>query len=180
MSDIQKHVSQVIAEFNAADLKISDNEQYVGYGSLLKKVSETIKAVDAAYAEDKASTYAVYKAVMDEINETKKPLEVAKAKIKSAMDGWNRHLREEAAKQQAAIAEQGEDADVPVKVVAETPQIAGVKTYTVWKYRITDREKIPSKYWVLDESAIAREVREMKGAASIPGVEAYSEQEVRG
>ncbi len=51
-------------------------------------------------------------------------------------------------------------------------KVSGIKE--VWKYEIIAEDSIPDDFWIVDESAIGRAVRD--GARSIAGVRIYSEQ----
>jgi len=65
-----------------------------------------------------------------------------------------------------------------VIVKKDVPKVQGVQFRTVWKYRIKDREKIPSEYWLIDEVKIGAVVRSLKREGEvIPGVEAYAEKQ---
>lgn len=49
-----------------------------------------------------------------------------------------------------------------------------------WKYRIVDAALVPKRYWVIDESLIAQEVREHKENFSAPGIEIYEDLSIGG
>ncbi len=51
---------------------------------------------------------------------------------------------------------------------------ANTVTKTERKFRVVDRDKIPSKYLIVDESAIKRDLA--LGLAKIPGIEVYEEK----
>lgn len=180
--ELEKHISQVVAEFNATPLKLDTAEDYATAGRLLTKVSTVLKAIDDEYEDDKKATYAVYKSILDTIKETKAPVETMKYKIKAAMDAWNREQKRLAVERREAelqrSLETGETVtDMPD--VVTTPKIAGLKTYRVTKWRVTDEAAIPREYLTLDEKKVNQTVREMKTLANIPGIEVYEEEEVR-
>lgn len=175
-AQLQKHI-KVITDFNAAPLEISTNEEYVACGNVLKKLSESIKLVEKYFEDDKRDTYAVYKAVLDSINTTKQPLEEAKSKTKRAMDDYNARQKRLAAEKQKEI--EGRE-DAPIQVTAQTPKVAGVKSYRTWKWRVTDRLKVPREYLTLDEKKITATMREFREQTRIPGIEVYETEEVRG
>ena len=56
---------------------------------------------------------------------------------------------------------------------------SGSKTYTVWEFVVKDPALVPMKYRPIDESLIARDVRELKGECEIPGVKITSRIEVK-
>ena len=68
----------------------------------------------------------------------------------------------------------------PVSVAPEpvTPQIqrvAGVGLRDNWKFEVTDPNKVPREYLIIDEKKIGAVVRAMKLQANIPGVRVYNE-----
>lgn len=56
------------------------------------------------------------------------------------------------------------------------PQVAGIQTRSLWRFRITDPTKVPDKYKIVDEKKIGGVVRALKGDTEIPGVEVWEEQ----
>lgn len=60
----------------------------------------------------------------------------------------------------------------------EPPKLEGTSFRTVWKFRVTDANKIPRKYMVPDEQAIGQVVRALGMNAGIDGIEIYREQVV--
>lgn len=179
--ELEKSISQVVADFNATPLKLDSAEDYTTAAELLKKVSAVLKQIDEHYEDDKKATYAVYKAIIDEIKQTKEPIELMKLKIKKAMDSWNAEQKRIAsALRLAALEAEKSGEEVPVSPDADmTPKVSGVKTYRVTKWRVIDLNKVPREYLTLDEKKVNQAVREMKNLANIPGIEVYQEEEVR-
>jgi len=85
----------------------------------------------------------------------------------------NGATKEEAAQESAAIID--EPVYVPPVIIPKaTPKLTGGPVYrTIWKYRITDANKIPRQYMIPDEVRIGRIARDMKNETNIPGVEVY-------
>ena len=70
-------------------------------------------------------------------------------------------------------------APVPLPVVPETKMPKGVsKPRTIWKYRVTDLDKVPRKFLKADDVKIGKLVRALGKEADIPGVEVYPETSV--
>jgi len=63
----------------------------------------------------------------------------------------------------------------PPKTVAP-PKIKGVTIRRVWDYQVTDENKIPRKYFVLDHSAIGKVVRALGANAGIPGITPFEKE----
>lgn len=62
-----------------------------------------------------------------------------------------------------------------LKSVPKAPDPKGTTLRKVWKYRITDPEKVPREFMILDEKKIGFFARTYKGSKEIPGIEIYSE-----
>lgn len=83
-------------------------------------------------------------------------------------DTKGRHAR-------AATLEERASEHVAPIVQSEAPKAEGVAFRKVWKFRITDPQKIPREYLTVDEKKIGGVVRALKGDTRIAGVEVYSE-----
>lgn len=44
-----------------------------------------------------------------------------------------------------------------------------------YQYKITNKSKIPEQYWVIDEKAIQKDIKDSKGQIKIPGVKVVEE-----
>jgi len=76
-----------------------------------------------------------------------------------------------------AAAEQAKlDAHVEdIKVQPNLSAVAGVPSRVNWRYRVTNPDLIPERYWVLDHQALGADVRRDKDKTNIPGIEVYPE-----
>lgn len=63
-----------------------------------------------------------------------------------------------------------------VTLASSTPKLAGISYREVWKFRVTDPALVPREYLAIDEQKIGGVVRALKGAATIPGIQAYAEK----
>ena len=61
---------------------------------------------------------------------------------------------------------------------ARPAAVSGVRVQTKWKWRFVDESKVPREYLQVDEVAIGKVVRAMKGNTSIPGIEAYEDKQI--
>lgn len=89
------------------------------------------------------------------------------------------HLIEEGRAEEALILLEGK-VETPPIILPETsaPKIKGIITRDVWKFRITDPNKIPCEYHTIDETKIRQVVKATEGKIQIPGVEIYVEKEI--
>ncbi|MDH5511483.1 MAG: hypothetical protein OEZ32_14175 [Nitrospinota bacterium] len=56
---------------------------------------------------------------------------------------------------------------------AMPPKVAGVSTRMLWTWKITDQDKIPREYLLVNESMLTALAKSGKGAVKVPGVEFY-------
>lgn len=84
--------------------------------------------------------------------------------------------KEEVAEETTAILETPVTV-APVVIPKAVPKMQGGPVYrTIWKARIVNERLIPREYLVPDMVKINGVVRSLKGAANIPGVQAYEER----
>ena len=136
-----------------------------------KEAEEIARVAEEALKEARRQAQEAAKAAEAEVD----PFE--QALLQQEADDAARAQQEQLAAAQQAIR------DVrAIEVVPDfTPKVtgAGSKTFTVWTYKITDPALVPMRFRPIDETLIAREVRELKDACSIPGVEISSHLEVK-
>jgi len=63
------------------------------------------------------------------------------------------------------------------KVKDRTKDVAGVVKAKVWTYEIEDENKLPERFWLIDEAKIRTEVQ--SGNRNIPGVRIYQKEQIR-
>lgn len=103
---------------------------------------------------------------------TKKPGLGLEKLLRDAIDAYR-----EGEKQRKLAALHAGDHEAALAI--DAPQLsAGVKDRTLWKWRVTDKTKIPAQYWVLDAAAIQARVTAMKAQCDIPGIEVYPESNI--
>ena len=125
------------------------------------------------------------KAIQFEQNEIAKPIQQGLDAIKNlfapplkALHGAREALKREIKRYQTENVETHramlQDATTPeevsraVEVLAPVP--SNMHERSVWSWEVTDVDKIPSDYWILDEKRIDREVREQKANYALPGI----------
>lgn len=66
------------------------------------------------------------------------------------------------------------DAQTPSEVAAAVEVLVdkqeGITERVVWNWEVTDMEKIPKEYFILDEKRISREARQHRDELCIPGI----------
>jgi len=133
--------------------------------------------------EDKKEIEAQYKEPVNRANKAHKKLTKERGKILENYD-WAENLLKEKMKiynmeaDRKALAE----AEVTTTSMSRPKHRSQLKHTTFiekWKYRITDATKIPPKYMMPNDQAIAEKVRSMGGMANINGIQVYRDDEVR-
>jgi hypothetical protein len=61
-------------------------------------------------------------------------------------------------------------------LVATAPKVEGVYARKVIKYRVTDINKVPREYLVVDNSRISATIKKFGATTKIPGIEIYQEE----
>ncbi len=59
---------------------------------------------------------------------------------------------------------------------AEPPKIKGMAVRKIWDFTVTDENKIPRKFFVLDETAIRGVVKSLGDKHGIPGITAFQKE----
>ncbi len=60
----------------------------------------------------------------------------------------------------------------------QTAAVSGVRVQSKWNWRIVDLFKLPRAYMKVDEGAIGKVVRALKGKTDIPGVEVSEDKQI--
>lgn len=195
-TEVRKSVDRVLADLNT--IEVSDADSYEQGVEFIRRVKETKKVVEDAYAERKRELYKPYKAVLDEIKGFTDVLGKAEKTVRSKMTAYQtaerqraiaeaarRRAEEEERRLEQAIETGDEEVlETPTEEPREVPMVKAKGSYTVetWHFEIIDPSKVAAEFMVPDEKAIAAYVREHKGEASGKlgeGVRVYSTQEVR-
>lgn len=192
----------------AKSTEITTQEQYDKSAEFLKSVKQLQKKIKEHYADPIKKAYEAHKAIKAAEQELLKPLDEAETIIKKKCGSFNRQqeeiraekerqlreeakkkAEEEAAKKNAENAFMAEILDQPVaeivpvivpEVVIEKPKnVSGTYYVESWKFKIIDENLIPREYLMIDESKIGKVVKAMKSLTNIPGIETYSENEMR-
>lgn len=129
-----------------------------------------------------------YHAEQDRIRreEERKRREEEEKRVREAKEEEDCRLAKAAELEQQGKAEEAEAVlDAPVEPppklaapIARPAPVAGVRVQSKWSWRLVDADKLPRAYMKIDEGAIGKVVRAMKGKTNIPGVEAFEEKQV--
>ena len=185
---------------------ILDDDQYARAGEVLLRIKALRKQVNEAFDPIIKKTDEAHSEAIARKRKVEAPLVEAEGHLKPRIGVYieekERQRREEERALQEKAQKEAEDQQVreaedlermgdkvgaqaviavpvraaPVVVPKSIPKLQGVSTKVVWKFRISNQDNLPRDYMTPDLVKIGAVVRALKGAAQIPGVEAYSEQ----
>jgi hypothetical protein len=183
---------------------IKNNEDYTRAGEVLLKIKAIRKRIEETFKPIKQKMDAAKKEVLDQEKAADKPLAEAESYIKPLIASYlaeqerirkeeedrlreiARQEEEERRLQEAIAAEQSGEKEAaeeiisapvqapPVVVPKSVPKVSGVSMSKQWKFRVTDSNKVPRQYLMVDEQKVGGVVRALKDQANIPGIEIYS------
>jgi len=142
----------------------------------VKKINDLFRpALDTAKEAEKA--WSDKMAAFQTEQENKVKLQEAKAreaadKERAKLDARAERLEGKGKDDQAAALRQEAEA-VPTPVLAGPPKIAGTYFKDEWTYEVTELDKIPDEYWVVDHQALAKVVKAHNGTKEIAGIRQY-------
>lgn len=192
----------------ARALAITDDASLVRAGDILVAIKGLRAEIDAAFDPIIQKAHAAHKEALSQKKKADDPLVEAEGIIKPRIAAYQaeqeRIRREDEARLRAeaeraeeerriaeaiALEESGDAVEaeavisapvvVPRPVIPPAPKLAGISTAQVWKYEITDMNKVPREYLKIDEVKVGGVVRALKDAANIPGIRIYTEASVR-
>jgi hypothetical protein len=159
---------------------ITNQQELDAVGELVRQINARGNAIDAW----RKSQNKPHKAQIDKLNAYCKPvLDACEALEQAGKARLSRHYQETAAAQQtaqlqAAAALQAGNAQAATQALAAIPApaaTAGISPREVLKFEVVNPAMVPSRFWVIDESAIRKFVQETKGESPIPGVKIWKD-----
>lgn len=126
--------------------------------------------------------------MIDYVNEQERSRREAEEKIRKEAAAKEaaekKRLEERAAKAEASgkaekaeeLRQQAQEVFVPDPTITSTVQkVAGISMKQNWKARVTDVNKVPREYMIVNESMLDKMAKATKGSLAISGVEFYAE-----
>ncbi len=153
-------------------VNIENQDQVDMAGQLLTQVKGKLKNLDTQRKDITGPMRKAEKAVNNLFRPAIDAAKAVEAMLKAGIAGYV----EAQQKAQVAALEAGQH-EAALAVVQPTMP-SGVSTRTIWKFRYTNVELIPRKYWVVDSAALQAEVNANKGNTAIPGIEAYPDTSI--
>jgi len=157
---LNRDVEEVLSELASWEGDIRNATDYEETAIFLQRVKGLMKKVAEYYEPDRKRQYEIYQAVLLGINEFTKPLSKAEASMKTALTRYHRTISNKIA----------EGADSTELMKTAFPDVKGLSLVETWGHKVEDEAAVPREYLMVDEKAIAAEVKRMKGMTDIPGV----------
>ena len=199
--ELSKSAKRFLSE--AQDLSVTTASEYESAAEVLVKLTEREKEVEARKKELWDPLAKLTRSVQALFNPPLKVLEQAKNIVKDKMSAYalsqraiqvaaQQRANQEAEETREKLLEKAERAadagneerayvlearaesvQAPT-VEMDIPKVAGVQLRERWLFEVTDPDKVPREFLMVDERLIRAEVNAKEGAAKIPGVRIWS------
>lgn len=189
---------------NYDDYAVTNAEQFQGGAEHLRIIKSMQKELETQEKAITKPMNDAKTAVISFFRPFKTRLAVAESAVKRGLTSWKseqdriarekqREVDEQARKERVELEKQSREADekgrparaanledraaehVAPIVTSGAPKAEGVSFRKIWKWRITDVNRIPREYLMVDKTKIGGVVRALKGDTAIAGVQVYSE-----
>lgn len=194
---VMSEQARLIVVSDKTSMEIADNT--------VDEISKAITRINNHYKPLADAAFKSHRLITSQWNEMKRPLEDVKTHLVNQVKAYQRKVREEAEAEQrrlaeiarkqdeerrlqeAIIAEQEgnveeaqaiieEEMFVPTPVVRpDVPKVDNRKYATKWSWKVTDINKVPREYLIVDQIKMNGIVRAMKGQTRITGIEVFEE-----
>jgi hypothetical protein len=184
---------------------VSDKDSMAMADNTVEAITAMMKEVDTVFKPMADKAFAAHREITGRWKTIKQPLEDAKTYLVNQVKAYQRKVREEAEAEQRRLAEiarkqeeerrlaealeaekEGkveeaqaiieEEVFVPTPVVRpDVPKVDGRKYATKWSWKVTDINKVPREYLIVDQIKMNGIVRAMKGQTRISGIEVFEE-----
>ena len=180
----------------ASKIQVSSQAELEQAGEIVRILKDLQDEVNRVFEPIVKQAFQAHKTAKAAQNDHLRPLQDAEAALRVKINGYLRKVEldrlaalaarqkaEENLKRQPAAQMSMFSAteDIIPPKLPEVPPPAkaeGISSTLEWLWKVVDISQIPAEFWILDENAISRKVREEKGETEIPGVEVYSEARV--
>lgn len=193
---------------SAKEINIQTSEQYLDATTFLKSLKGLRARIEDTFRPVIDAAHNAHKKAIAAMKKHSDPVDQAESIVKHKVAGYlaaeEKKRQEQEAKARAEAKKKADDealrraedlqkqgktaqaeqvlntptTPAPVILAKTTPDVQGVSTRKVWKFRIIDANLIPREYMTVDEKKIGGVVRALKDATNIPGVEVYAEDTV--
>jgi hypothetical protein len=184
---------------------VTDNDTMAMADNTVDAISDMMKEVDGTFKPMADKAFAAHREITGRWKQIKQPLEDAKTYLVNQIKGYKRKVQEAVEAEQRRLAEiarkqeeerrlaealqaeqEGNEAEaqaiieeemfVPTPVVhVDTPKVDNRRYATRWTWKVTDINKVPREYLMIDQIKVNGIVRAMKGQTHIAGIEVFED-----
>ena len=195
MTDIPNttELSEEVTRITRTEIAVIDQETFALANGQISRLQAMKKRVTDFFAEPKKKAAEAHKSICAMEKQMLAPVETRITALRIATQNWyaaeqariaaeeerRRKEAEEMAKLAAEAEEQG-DTDTAAEAVMEAalaeakvtvmPKCAGTAMRELWKAVVTDPDKVPREYLIVNQSALDALAKATKGSITIPGV----------
>jgi hypothetical protein len=194
---VMSQQARLITVTDKMSMEIADNT--------VDEIGKAITRINSHYKPLADAAFKSHRLITAQWNEMKRPLEDVKTHLVNQVKSYQRKVREEAEAEQRRLdeiarkqeedrrlaealeAEQSgnveeaqaiieEEMFVPTPIVRpDVPKVDNRKYATRWAWTVTDINKVPREYLIVDQIKMNGIVRAMKGGTHIPGIQVYED-----
>ena len=194
---VMSEQARLISVTDKMSMEIADNT--------VDEIGKAITRINNHYKPLADAAFKSHRLITTQWNKMKQPLEDVKTHLVNQVKAYQRKVREEAEAEQRRLAEiarkqeeerrlaeaieaekegNAEEAQaiieeemfVPTPIVRpDVPKVDGRRYATKWSWKVTDINKVPREYLIVDQIKMNGIVRAMKGQTRISGIEVFEE-----
>jgi len=188
-TELQNEVNNLVR----SEIEVVDQVSFANANGLIARLQSQKKKVIDFFSESKKKAADAHKAICNAEKQMLAPVDTRINALKVATTKWyaaeqariaaeeeRRRKEAEDMARLAAEAEASGDTDTAQEAVAEAilaeaavtvmPKCEGTSMRAVWKAIVTDPDKVPREYLIVNQSALDALAKATKGSISIPGV----------
>lgn len=181
---------------DAKKIKVRSAMSYAAAAEFVLAVKERERSINDLFEVHVKNAHKAHKDLTEARGKLLKPLESARKTVEAMMSDYDREQRRLAQakadedarlqrEQEIAEAKKRRDKEAVKELQAApiistpafipTPQVAGIVSKPIVKYRIVDESKIPRAFLMIDDSKIKAFIKQNGSAGSISGIEFYDD-----
>ena len=189
----QTELQNEVNSLTRSEIEVVDQPSFALANGLIARLQTQKKKVIDFFADSKKKAAEAHKAICNAEKAMLTPVDTRINALKCATTRWyaaeqariaaeeeKRRKEAEDMARLAAEAEESGDTDVAQEAVIEAtlaqasvtvmPKVEGTSMRAVWKAVVTDPDKVPREYLIVNQSALDALAKATKGSITIPGV----------
>ena len=170
----------------AEAVQVSDQKSYELAAAFVQTMKTWVKKVEDVLKPDIQEANAHHKALTKQRTDILTPSRAALSIVQQKMSRYMLDVRRREAEEKKLLEAEAEAMGFDTSLVPEiktAPKVKGISYVKRWTFEVTEIEKVPAKYMMVDEAKVNQDIKTHKGKISIPGIrviEISPRQVVRG